>query len=395
VSLREFLGEDVTGKDALLDTVAAIYDSALEPQAWPAALARIGELLSARLGRTWTVLAAMRPTGELEFLTQERSGNAEHMALFREKYTRPNTNPSIPSLIRSRQGGIVLREQDLTDEEWHRNGMYREVFRPAGIYHGLGAVVSRSESHMVVLGVTRPKRAGQFSACELNVLSELLPHVRRAMHVFLKLADLESHKAAHLTIWDGLPFGIALLDGTGKVLWTNQEATAIFARADGLTVQKKRLCAANAAESAELQWLIATAVATRFGAAMQARGALSVSRPSLARSFALLVAPIHMERIFLQQPAAVVFITDPERNFEAPVDMLTRLYGLTRREAALAALLLQGNDLKDAAGQLGTSMSTARTHLRLIFEKTDTHRQSELIHLMLQGPAGLVSKSKA
>src|SRR5579859_795515 len=271
-------------KDALLDTVAAIYDASLEPHAWPAALTRIGGMLGGRLGGTWTVLAAMRPTGELEFLTQERSGNSEHLGLFREKYTHPDTNPSIPSLMRSPQGGIVLREQDLTDQEWHRNGMYREVFRPAGIYHGLGAVVSRSHSHMVVLGVTRPKRAGQFSRRELNVLRELLPHVRRAMQVFLRLADLESHNGAHLTMWDRLPFGVALLDGAGKILWTNREAAAILSRADGLAIQNKRLCAASSGENAELERLIAASVATRFGRATQSGGALSVSRPSLARS---------------------------------------------------------------------------------------------------------------
>ena len=390
MSPGDFIREAFTRKDALLDTVAAIYDAALEPEGWSAALTRIGGLLAGRsAGGTWSLLAAFRSTGEPEFMKQDTAGQADHLAFFREKYARPETNPSIPSLMQSGQGGIVLREQDLTDEEWHCNGMYREVFRPAGVYHGLGALVSRSDSHMVVLGVTRPRRAGQFSRRELNVLADLLPHLRRATQVFLRLSDLESHKAAHLTMWDRLPFGVALLDGVGKILWTNREAASILSRADGLAIHNKRLCAANNAENADLERMIAAAVATRFGRAIQSGGAISISRPSLARSLAVLVAPMMMERVFLHEPAAVVFITDPGRKSETPVQLLKRLYGLTGREAALAALLLQGTDLKDAAGQLGTTMNTARTHLRLIFEKTDTHRQSELIHLLLRGPAGL------
>jgi hypothetical protein len=47
---------------------------------------------------------------------------------------------------------------------------------------------------------------------------------------------------------------------------------------------------------------------------------------------ALLVAPIRVERMFLQQPAAVVFITDPARNSEMPIELFKRLYGLTPRE---------------------------------------------------------------
>jgi DNA-binding CsgD family transcriptional regulator len=172
-------------------------------------------------------------------------------------------------------------------------------------------------------------------------------------------------------------------------VWTNKEATAILARADGLAIQNKCLRAANPSENANLQLLIQATAAASEGRTARSGGPLKVSRPSLARSFAVLVAPIRMERIFARQPAAVVFVTDPERQTETPPEFLKRLYGLTTREAALAALLLQGIDLKEAAAQLGTSMNTARTHLRLIFEKTDTHRQSELIHLLLRGPAGL------
>ena len=334
-------------------------------------------------------MAAIRATGEPEFLTQETKGDPDHLALFRQKYTHPQTNPSVPSLMASRPGGIVLREQDLTDEEWHRCPMYLEIFRPAGIYHGLGALVSRSDSRLVVLGVTRPKRAGQFSSRELKLLAQTIPHVRRAMQVFLRLADAKSQNAAHLAPWDMLGFGVVLLDAAGKILWRNREATRILERADGLVIHGKSLSAANPLENAELQSVIRLAISTSQGRMGRPGAPLSLSRPSLARSFALLVAPIRMERVFLHEPAAVVFITDPERESETPVSMLERLYGLTPREAALAALLLRGLDLKEAAGQLGTSMNTARTHLRLIFEKTDTHRQSELIHLFLRGPAGL------
>ncbi|HWG59212.1 MAG TPA: helix-turn-helix transcriptional regulator, partial [Candidatus Acidoferrales bacterium] len=71
-------------------------------------------------------------------------------------------------------------------------------------------------------------------------------------------------------------------------------------------------------------------------------------------------------------------------------ELLTRQYGLTKHEASLADLLLQGSDLREAAEKLGVSMNTVRTHLRLIFEKTDTHRQAELVRVLLRGPAGLL-----
>lgn len=57
--------------------------------------------------------------------------------------------------------------------------------------------------------------------------------------------------------------------------------------------------------------------------------------------------------------------------------VLCKLYGLTRAEAALAANLLQGKSIEEAAAELVISHHTARTHTKRIFMKTDTYRQVE------------------
>lgn len=45
---------------------------------------------------------------------------------------------------------------------------------------------------------------------------------------------------------------------------------------------------------------------------------------------------------------------------------------------------MAGTGIQAAADRLQISRSTGRTHLARIFEKTGTHRQAELVHLMLQ-----------
>ena len=47
--------------------------------------------------------------------------------------------------------------------------------------------------------------------------------------------------------------------------------------------------------------------------------------------------------------------------------VLCKLYGLTRAEAALAANLLQGKSIEEAAAELVISHHTARTHTKRIF----------------------------
>jgi DNA-binding CsgD family transcriptional regulator len=61
---------------------------------------------------------------------------------------------------------------------------------------------------------------------------------------------------------------------------------------------------------------------------------------------------------------------------------LTRAFGLTPAEARLASIIAKGRSPEQAAGTLGISPGTARNHLKEIFGKTDTHRQSELVALL-------------
>jgi DNA-binding CsgD family transcriptional regulator len=86
-------------------------------------------------------------------------------------------------------------------------------------------------------------------------------------------------------------------------------------------------------------------------------------------------------------PGAVVFIRDPERQEATRTDLLMQLYGLTPKEATLAAKLAKGKYVEQAAEEMGMKYETARTHLRHIFRKTETSRQTELLLLIARLPA--------
>ena len=120
-------------------------------------------------------------------------------------------------------------------------------------------------------------------------------------------------------------------------------------------------------------------------------GRFALSRPSGGLPLSLLVALCRGERLAhdRDRPAALVFVSDPEQQMAAPADLLRRLYGLTRAEARLAALLLQGRDLPEAGAELGVTLHTVRTHLKAVLAKTGAARQAELVRILLRGPAGL------
>ena len=52
--------------------------------------------------------------------------------------------------------------------------------------------------------------------------------------------------------------------------------------------------------------------------------------------------------------------------------------------------LIEYPEISFVAEALDMKVSTARTHLKRIFRKTDTNRQSMLVHKIITGPAGLL-----
>jgi DNA-binding CsgD family transcriptional regulator len=79
-----------------------------------------------------------------------------------------------------------------------------------------------------------------------------------------------------------------------------------------------------------------------------------------------------------------LFVTDPDRNACSPIAWLQQRFGLTAAEAVFAGEVVAGAGIQAAADRLQISRSTGRTHLGRIFEKTGTHRQAELVRLILQ-----------
>src|SRR5580704_7917901 len=67
-----------------------------------------------------------------------------------------------------------------------------------------------------------------------------------------------------------------------------------------------------------------------------------------------------------------------------PAAILAKTFRLTPSEAKLACVIARGASPGIAAQELKISRETARNQLKSVFAKTDTHRQSELVALILQ-----------
>ncbi len=75
-------------------------------------------------------------------------------------------------------------------------------------------------------------------------------------------------------------------------------------------------------------------------------------------------------------------------------DVLNQVYNLTPAESRVVSSLLDNPDVDAAAKKLHISISTVRTHLKHIYKKTDTNRQSSLFHKIVTGPVAMIMRTE-
>lgn len=87
---------------------------------------------------------------------------------------------------------------------------------------------------------------------------------------------------------------------------------------------------------------------------------------------------------------AVMMIYNPDRPPVERTDVITQIHGLSTQESALVCAIAAGESLEDIATESKRSLEAVRSQLKRVFRKTGTSRQTELVKLVLSGPAAMV-----
>jgi DNA-binding CsgD family transcriptional regulator len=181
-----------------------------------------------------------------------------------------------------------------------------------------------------------------------------------------------------------------VVDAFSRPIRMNRAAREIIEADDGLALGRDGLQGSIDGKTVRMRdiiWRTGRAAATKKKT--DTSGAIALERPSGYRPLSVVVTPLRTESHYFDKdrPAALLFVSDPEAHPEIDENRLCSLYGLTRAEARLASLLAKDLSLADAADELEVSQHTVRTHVKRIFSKTTTERQSGLIRLLLSGPS--------
>jgi DNA-binding CsgD family transcriptional regulator len=222
----------------------------------------------------------------------------------------------------------------------------------------------------------------------IALLQMLLPHAHIALQIHAKLRAENIHnRFAELTLHT-MSAAVFLVSAGGQVQYMNQLAVSCIEKKDGLLLKGALLTASNPTENAKLKLFILGVVSVRTNGTQNAPGgALSITRQRSQSPLHLVVLPVpENSKLMVLTPCALVFVSDPAAVPKSRATLMRMIYGLTPTESRFADLLLEGLIVREVADRLGITIETARFHLKRVLAKTATHRQTELMRIMLLLP---------
>lgn len=354
-----------------------IYDAAIEPGCWAAALSAVVELFRSRAA---TLLTRNVETMRARAIsTYDPEGQREYWDCWSAK--SPLAAPATPRLVPVETDRDLLPGAGLLRTEF-----WNHFQRPRDVHTTLIVWLDRQGPVQPTFSVCRQPSAGEFERSDIELAYALRPHLQRAVTIADRLRQASLLSSSATEALDLLSFAVLILDEDGRPIHANRRAEDLLAARDGLFLYEGRLRAATPSMSDRLD----AALSSAAGHAGEPRrsAAMALPRAGGRPSLALVAVPMRLELDWLGPacPAVCVCIADPAQAAGAVPARLAAVFGLTRGEAAVAAALAQGGGVEEIAGQLGISLYTARTHLARIMDKTDTRRQAELMRRLLSLP---------
>jgi DNA-binding CsgD family transcriptional regulator len=354
--------------------IEACYDAVFEPARWPEALQELAESLDAT---SCVVRAREADDTPLNLQALESTEHAGFSELWLERIEGA-PDPHIDRSLRLHKPGVsfIVEDEISTPEERATLPYYQEIARP-GHREWWAAVCFEANHRAWCLPLYREEKKGPFDPHDARLFLKAASHLSRIISAAEKLLDTSASPS--LTALDRLGTAAVLLDRRGCVRRVNERADALLG--PNLKVRHGRICAADQTSDSRLQKLVAAIVSSPFGSSITADPiVIARSEKPWLLVEAMPITPFGNDVFDVGH--ALLFFTDLAAPSAPSGTLLGAVFQLTPAEARLAVCLAAGSGISSASAMLGISRETARSQLRAVFAKTDTHRQAELTALL-------------
>ncbi len=347
--------------------VVALQDAAFGKRSWELALRMLAQTVGVRC------------TGIVAVSTRTR----------RVQYIRvAPESPEIEAAVHLWLAGRRSEELAPSSHEWFTIAAGPTPAGVAGRFRVWMRCVYRDDDLEGFWALLLPAAEGPSRDDPGGALERLAVHLGSSIRVCRYLQQSCAERLAGRAMLAQWPEAIVLVDETCTVLYMNRAAQSFLAQESSVYENGGRLACRHPHDDRALADAVRQLV--RRGSASGAAG------PSAAVHQKLRGAPPDVAVYLFALPPAVPLAGPSDAHGIAGVVlhrhrtkprmeplMLERAFGLTPAETRVGMLLAEGESVHAIAQQQGVSVTTVRSHLKSLFQKTGIHRQAELVRVLV------------
>ena len=357
--------------------VREIHAAGVGASDWPGVLERLRRFLGARvvtLGfhefATGTDSAAHESPGDADF--------CRSMAAYAAR------NPWFLSSDDYAPGRVMTGDELISHNDLRRTDFYRGFLQPRGLLHRLCGVVAKHGCGAHLLSAYRAEDQGAFEARDKAELEVLLDHVTLSLRSQWRWQEADDLARAVLTQSDHDANPLILVTSDAEPIYRNPAAEHLLDLGAGLRIDGMCLVASSGADQRLLRETIARVAQGDPAVAAASPAVVTLARVPPAPPMVVVVRAagrVFTSRAGVHRGLAMLSVRGGHSGHDPASCVFARQYELTTAQARVSALVLAGQPLTRIAQSLNVSENTVRSHLKQIFQKTETHGQMELVHL--------------
>ncbi|MGB8818551.1 MAG: helix-turn-helix transcriptional regulator [Rhizobiaceae bacterium] len=358
--------------------IGNIYDCAVQPELWPQTLNTIKQSLDLAFLQVVSVDGYRLRQGQA-VQTPAFKTLFEHGWL--NEFARHfNKIPGGHDWIEAEIDTPISQMQLVSEAEFKESDFYKEWIGPKGLRDSCTTPLVKRDHLICALTASGSASRDLFDDRDRDMIRQLSPHIRRSLMIGDMLDEGNYKLSLYRDILDRISTGVMIVTHGAKLVYANGAADDLLRAGHNIKVRNGQIESAYAAFAGGLRAALERACSDddsdigNFG-----NGIPLPSRDGETAVCYVLPLGKSDHRRSLGPGHAAVFISGAGTNMPPSLEILSALSGLTSREANIALMIADGNTPADAAGKLGVTMNTMRTHLSHIFDKTGANSQPALV----------------
>ncbi len=359
--------------------VHAVYDAALLPASWP----KVWESVTDWVGADCFHFFSWDPRAAAPQLTH---GSPHLPSKSLDEYAAyyGAIDPRRQLVERLPAGELFVCHRYFNEQYVKRSEYYQDYLLPKNLRYVLGGSLQRSAECDVYYALMRGQGRGQFTENECSKANRIIPHLVRAVALSLRSAALQNAQRVSTYALDHTEVGVIAIDAQGRACYCNAVADSFLRERRGLETRHGIVRATGTADDELLQAARKRVIERGVSAGISILGSNTNSQ-KITVTLARLPSEHPVARLH-QAAKVLVLVNDATRRRTLTTKQAMQMFGLTEAEARLARALTQGRTTEQYALDDKRSIATVRAHLRSVFVKTGTGRQSDLVRLLVTVP---------